>query len=158
MAKKAKTTHINVKVSVESIRDALRKLIVSGHSQLITDVIIGNLESTEVGLDQLYQSLSGVRVKFKYKVGDNVLAKPDSLYSWKFDINAMQETGQIIHGRVKAVIVEVDPYSKLPYGLQYTCVKSVSGVSGSTEQSSVDEDKICLEEEWPENMGDDLPF
>ena len=70
----AKKTHIDVKVSVESIRDSLRKRIVSENSALITNVIIGNLEKSEVGLEQLYKALSGVQDKMQFKVGDRVVA------------------------------------------------------------------------------------
>jgi ribosomal protein L21E len=155
-----KKTHIDVKVSVESIRDGLKKLIISEHSQLIADVIVSNLAQTDVGLAQLFRAMSGIRDKLKYKVGDSVLAVPGSLDSWEFDKDFMTQQGLIVQGRVKAKVLEVKPFKKEQYKLVYTCLK-MGRSEGKEVQSMVEEKDICYEEEWPENLdleGDDLPF
>lgn len=155
----AKKSHIDVKVSVESIRDSLRKLIVSVHSNLITDVIIGNLDKTDVGFDQLYKALSGVQELPKFKVGDHVMIKVTSLYTWQFDQAKTEDAGLTLQGRIKCLIIDIDPYKKDPYEVSYKAIKVVGGVDTETDlKSQVQENTMCLEEEWPTESNNDLPF
>jgi len=148
-------THIDVKVTVESIRDSLRKRIVSENSKLLTDVIIGNLNTTEVGMAQLFKALSGIEETISYKVGDFVMVKTEPLYGWKFDKDKTKEAGLIIHDRVRAQVVCIDKYKLNSLELSYI-VKDSDG-NDITVTSPVRVTAVCLEDEWP---GDDkdLPF
>ena len=148
-------THIDVKVTVESIRDSLRKRIVSENSKLITDVIIGNLNTTEVGMNQLFKALSGIEDKISYKIGDFVMVDTGPLYTWKFDKEKTREAGLIIQDRVRAQIIRIDKYRDTPLELKYN-VKDSDG-NDVTVTSTVRVTSVCLEDEWP---GDDkdLPF
>jgi hypothetical protein len=150
-------THIDVKVSVECIKDSLRKKIVSEHSALIANVIIGNLAVTEVGLEQLYKAMSGVYEAPKYKIGDLVRVKMDDLYSWNFDKQKTEELGTMIQGRILCQIREIDLTKLKPYNVGFT---AVSGDNTKELTCEVAEIKISLDDEWPENLEkeDDLPF
>lgn len=150
-------SHIDVKVSIDSIRDGLRKLLVSNHSALIANVIIGNLAPTEVGLEQLYKAMSGVYEKPKYKIGDLVRIKIEHLYSWQFDKTATEKEGNTIDGRLLCQIISIDPTKIAMYEVRY---QAVSGSVKKEITSMVGESKVHLDDEWPENMvkEDDLPF
>ena len=147
-------THIDVKVTVESIRDSLRKRIVSENSKLITDVIIGNLSITEVGLRQLFKALSGVEESVPYKVGDFVMVRIDPLYGWKFDKDKTKEAGLIIQGRVRAQIMAIKQYQDAAIELKYNVLDSNGGPIEVT--SPVRMNELCLEDEWPGEP--ELPF
>lgn len=148
-------THIEVKVTVESIRDSLRKRIVSENSKLITDVIIGNLSVTEVGMRQLFKALSGVEESVPYKVGDFVMVKIEPLYSWKFDKDKTKEAGLIIQGRVRAQIISIKPYQDAAVELKYSVLDSAGGPIDVV--SPVRMVELCLEDEWP-GEPEELPF
>jgi hypothetical protein len=151
-------THIEVKVSVESIRDSLRKKIVSEHSALIANVIIGNLASTEVGLEHLYKAMSGIQDKFKYKVGDLVRVEMDHLYSWQFDKDKTEQQCDVVQKKLLCQVRSINPAKKQAYELAYT---AISGASAPKEMTSmVAEEKMHLDDEWPEDLGEeeDLPF
>lgn len=151
----AKKTHIEVKVPVESIRDRLRKLLVSEHSQLIADVIVGNLSVTEVGLEQLFAAFAGIKDIRKYKVGDRVVCKAEVLYTWKFNKDDMAAAGQMHQGRVKGMIKDLNQYKKNMYEFEYT---AIDGGKSEVIANWVAESNICLEEEWPGEEDNDLPF
>ena len=149
-----KKTHIDVKVSIESIRDSLRKKIVSEHSHLIADVIMGNLVKTEIGLEMLFKALNGVITTPKYKIGDWILADYNSLYTWQFDKNKSEEL--LIQGKMRAQIREIDIFMPNPYKIGYKAFKSEEL---KELESDVQERYICLEDEWPLDPDPDaLPF
>jgi hypothetical protein len=152
-----KITHIDVKVSVECIKDSLRKKIVSEHSALMANVIIGNLEATEVGLEQLYKAMNGVYETPKYKIGDLVRVKIDDLYTWNFDKDKTEKLGTMIQGRLLCQIREIDLTKLKPYIVAFT---AVSGDNPKELTSPIAEAKMFLDDEWPENLEkeEDLPF
>lgn len=148
-------THISIEVSIESIRDSLRKKIISEHSQLIADVIIGNLKNTECGTEQLFKALNGIGDTPKYKVGDDVLVDMNALYTWQFDKDATEKLA--IKGKIKAKILSIDLFKRSSYEVSFkACQIKDSELKEFT--SMVNEARICLEEEWPFDSSDDLPF
>jgi len=149
-------THIEVKVTVESIRDSLRKRIVSENSKLITDVIISNLSVTEVGIKQLFKALNGIEESVPYKVGDFVMVKIEPLYGWKFDKDKTKEAGLIIQGRLRAQIIAIKLYQDAAVELKYSVLDS-SGEPIDV-MSPVRIHEVCLEDEWPGEPAEDLPF
>lgn len=151
----AKKTHINVEVSVADIRSSLRKRITSEHADLITDVIMGNLEKTEVGYRQVYLALSGVQEKLRFSPGDKVVVPVDHLSTWKFDKVKSSEAGLIHQGKVKAIVVGADPYVSYPYTVE-TMMKDSTGIEVKVV-SSVYSTVVEAEDEWPDPESD-LPF
>lgn len=147
-------THIEVKVTVESIRDSLRKKIVSENSKLITDVIIDNLSITEVGLKQLFRALSGIEDKIPYKVGDFVMVKIDPLYSWKFDKVKTREAGLIVQERLRAQIISIKPYHDASLEIQYDVLDSNEDTIRIVSPVRVTD--VCMEDQWPGESED--PF
>jgi len=153
----SKKTHIDVTISVESIRDGLRKLLISEHSALITKVIIGQLEKTDVGLEQLYKAMSGVQDKLKYKIGDYVMVSMDILHTWKFDKNKSEIAGLVKQNRMRGLIESVDPFLKYPYTIDIEVIDSMNQTVHI--HSPANDRYVCLEEEWPGDGPDsDLPF
>jgi hypothetical protein len=120
---------------------------------MITDVIMGNLDKTEIGLEMLFKALNGVITTPKYKIGDWVLADCDVLYSWNFD--KIKTESLLIQGRMRAQIRSIDMFQPNPYTVGYRAFK---GEELKDLQSDVQERYICLEDEWPLDPDDDLPF
>lgn len=145
---------IVVTITVESIRDRLYKMLVSEHSALIADVIIGNLNPTSVGLEQLYKAMSGIKDTLKYQVGDHVLIKKADSFAWKYSDDKMTEAGLMVKNYLKATIITADIYRKDSYKIKYLCVTEV----GQEEASQyVPESQLILEEDWSD-IAENLPF
>lgn len=150
-----KNSHITVKVPIQSIRDSLRKKIVSEHSDLITEIIMGNLLKTQVGLQQLYNAFGGVRDVYRFKPGDKVYIEIDSIgYSWKFNKDKTKLSDKYKDGRILSIVLAIDKHSQYPYKIQSTCLDD-TGTEVKIE-SDVMEERLALEEEWP--FDDGLPF
>jgi hypothetical protein len=149
-------THIDVKVTVESIRDSLRKRIVSENSKLLTDVIIGNLNTSEVGMTQLFKALSGIEDTIPYKVGDFLMVKISPLYGWKFDKEKTKEAGLIIQDRIRAQLVCINRYKETPLEVIYAVKDSEGDDINVTSPVRITD--ACLEDEWPGEFEKDLHF
>ena len=54
------TKSFNVEVHTKELSLLLEKVIVSSNAKLITKVIMGNLDTTSVGLQQLFKALNGI--------------------------------------------------------------------------------------------------
>lgn len=149
-----KKEHIDVQISIQSIRDSLRKRIVSENSDMITDVIIMNLKKSPRGLEQLYKALSGVRDELKFKPGDKVYADISYLHTWKFDKDKSSEAGLVINKKMLSLVTAVDPQDQYTYEVTTEALDH----SGTPIKvvSSVNEEHLYIEEEWPAD--DNLPF
>lgn len=151
--------HIDVKISIESVAENLRKLINSGHSQLITKTIINNLMTTDVGLEQLYKAINGIEDKLRFKIGDKVRIELDSLSTWNFDKKKTAESDYVFQGRMLGVITEIFPCKKYAYNISYTAIE-VGGEPKELNTAAL-EGNLYLDEEWPEIVKEkenDLPF
>lgn len=155
---KEKENHINIKVTVDEIRNSLLKMIVSEYSSVIVDVIIANLQITEVGMEQLYKAFSGIVVKSKYKIGDKVLVNMEDFYEWVlFDKERQKNAGKVHQGMIKGIVHEINMQLRAPYTIRSTIV----GWAGIDTEIKVNmkEYQVHLEDEWPgENTEEDLPF
>jgi len=151
-------THIDVKISIESIRDSLRKRIVSENSHMIANVIISNLEITDKGLEQLYKSLGGIQDTPKFKVGDWIRVNMDKVYSYQFDKDRTRKEGEVSQGALRCQITSVDMRKAYPYELVFKAYST--GGDQKEFTSAAKEEWLCLDDEWPEDLGidDDLPF
>lgn len=113
-------THIDIKVTLDELRLSLQKLIKSEHSSLITEVIVNNLKTTEVGLEHLYKSFSGMKVVPKFKVLDEIYVKYQYLGSWRNDKNTMIEHNMLFKDHVKAVVIGIDMTKNYSVQIKYT--------------------------------------
>ena len=139
---------INISVKASELQTELKKIIKSPHSELIAQVIIGNLNKTPEGLGQFFKSLSGITNELHWKVGMDVLIKKTALYSSKIDWEATIEQGLCHQELVKARITEIDLYQYAQVQIEFNIIDT-SGV-GVLSNQYVQEGYLLEGDEWPE--------
>lgn len=98
--------YINIKVKVEDIQQRLGKIINSDNAPLIAKIIIDNLLLTEKGIEQLYNSFSGIAPGTPFSPGDVVMVHHHSLPTWRMD---KERCKQIMEGDyIRAIIEGID--------------------------------------------------
>ena len=139
---------INISVKASELQTELKKIIKSPHSELIAQVIIGNLNKTPEGLGQFFKSLSGITNELPWKVGMDVLVKKTALYSSKIDCEATIKQGLCHQELVKARITEIDLYQYAQVQIEFNIIDT-SGV-GVLSNQYVQEGYLLEGDEWPE--------
>jgi hypothetical protein len=119
-------------MSKEDIKDILKRNISSCNKELISNVIIDNLSTTEVGLEQLYLALLGIEKTSEFAVDDNVLCDFVFLSTWRFDRTLFKENVDIIKGQVKCVVVEIDMTKESSVCVSYQAYKDSSATEKTT--------------------------
>jgi len=155
-----KKESVQVTVTLDEIRAGLQKLIRSDHSRAITDVILGNLALSEIGLEQLYKAFNGIVPVCKFKVLDEVYVDMSVCASWQFDKEKMKDAKMIFKGHIKAQITEINIYKRQPLRLSYKYIDN-SGVEQKYEHTWVEEKSVHLiTSEMIEDLKeeDQLPF
>lgn len=109
-----------IKIKIEDLRDKLERIIVSEHSSLIADVLIANLQKSEVGLRQCFLALSGIKETAKFNVLDRVLVPKDSVYSWEYSPENTEKAGLLHKGQLAGFIREIDLQKENSYDVEVT--------------------------------------
>lgn len=156
MTKKKESITINV--NVEDIQAGLRKLLRSEFAPLISQIIIDNLATTEVGLDQLYLAFSGIQKKIKFNVLDEVYVKKMKCATWKMDVDAMEKADIIFKGAVRAEITEIDPCRKDPIAIKYKIITHAGDTEEYLHTRISPEDAALITSDFLEMKDDTLPF
>ena len=148
---------INVNVSYSEIRLLLKKVLNTPHAELLSHVIMGNLDVSSHGLEQTYKALQGISNELPWKAGQHVLVKKEGVYNSQIDWNKMEEQGHVHQGYFKAVISKVDPYAYSPIFID---MKIVTALEVKDYTTSISLTYLKQGEEWPENLKaeEDLPF
>lgn len=123
-----------IEISLEDLRKRLKSLIKSENSELISTVIVNNLNTTEVGIDRLFNALSGIDFEPVFNIGDTLWVKFDDLYTWKLSRTFMEEAGLIEKGMVKVKILSISSVVNAPYYCVYQA-KNTKGDSIMEHQS-----------------------
>ena len=143
--------HITINITTDEIRSQLQKMLASSpHAKLISQVIVGNLSTTEVGLEQLYKAFTGIHTPLKYSLLQEVWIDYDASYSWKMDKKEMTDAGLVHQGRIKATILQIDQYREKPYRVSHNAIKD--GVTEVLDTLSVSETKVHPKDEYPLNQ------
>lgn len=151
-----KKDHILVKVPVNGIRESLVKIISSEHARLITNVIIEQLNHTEIGLDKLYMALSGVPFTYRFNILDEVWVNIDHLPGWRMNKDAMVKANLLKNNAyIKCTINKISPHRKHCYNVQFNILKP-GETEVSLEEYDITEDAVI--DQYPEMEGDTLPF
>lgn len=116
-------TPISITTDELTLRHALKKLIKSEHNELIAKIIIRHLAASEMGLNDLILSLSGITRHFKYKILDEIVIPYNTSYTWKINKQFSIDAGYIIKGElIKAVIIGINNVSANQYKITYKFV------------------------------------
>ena len=149
--------HINVIVKVDDIERALISMIDHRYKKEISAVIMNNLTGTELGVEQLYASFSGIVPRTDYKVGDKVLVDIKHLPSWRIDFDKTKEAGFVYQGKIKGVVESIDLSKTANIRVNYKFVDKSDGKI-KTEGWPCNEADIILANEEQVDYEDDLPF
>ena len=87
---------------------------------LLADIIVSNLNKTEVGIKHLVMGLWGITPKTDYRAGDTIKMNIKYLPKWRYDLPAMEKDSLIVDECVTAVIVDIDMYKKESLNISYT--------------------------------------
>lgn len=119
----SKKERITIEVSVDSIRQALKKVIKSEYAPIIVDAIVKHLEESEIGLEDLYHSLMGVERTFAFKPLDEVWVSIEHLPSWRMDKVKTIAAGLVFKDSfMKCKVVEINALSRTCYRLEFECI------------------------------------
>jgi hypothetical protein len=153
-----KKSYVDVRIEVEEVRAALKKIIRSDFNNLIAEVIIDNLNETEVGISQLYLAMSGVRKLPRFKVLDEIYAEVPSLASWRMDKSRMETEKMLFQGKVKCKITDINLQRRDSYHVEYTFLDNKLGSTPIKDTYWLNEDKMKLSTDKEIIEGEDLPF
>jgi len=142
------TKDITLTVSIDELALLLNKAFLKNpYKDILTKIIIGNLDTTSVGLNQLFKALNGIDNNIKWKIGMNVLVKENMLYSSSIDKAKMKENGMIHQGWFKAHIYNIDLYNSYPISIKFYVINNNEEKVEHTQTVSLD--YITEGEEWP---------
>jgi len=146
----------SVEIQNSEVTELLKKVIHSPHNEIITNIIIGHLNSTSQGLSQLFKALNGIDNKSKWKVGMNVLVKCSNLYNSNINIELMTEKGMFHQGYINAHITNIDPFN-------YSNIVIIYNIFNKKEEFeqcnySVNEQSIIEGECFPGETESEIPF
>lgn len=117
---------IQINLSEEDFKKALKSIIVHPNSKLIVDAIAGNLMQTSQGCSHLYKAMMGIEITPKFKVGDSVWIEETALPSWRMNIDKMKEDGKFFQGKLAGTIDQVNIYSSEMYTVMFIKYEAVS--------------------------------
>src|SRR3990172_8151564 len=110
---------VDIQITKDEIKALFSSIISSKYVKIIAEVVVGNLSTTEVGLSQLYKAMNGVFTPVNFKVGQSVFCKPDSLYSWNFDVSRMEQENYFMNGLIPCIVQEVNPHARNRVTVKY---------------------------------------
>lgn len=152
-----KEKQIAVQISYAELRQLLKKVLNTPHAELLSHVIMGNLEVSSHGLEQTYKAIQGITNELPWKAGQHVLVKKEGIYNSSIEWTKMEEQGLIHQGYMKGIISKVDIYSYSPV---FVDMKIVTALEIKDYNTSIGVSYLKPGEEWPENLKaeEDLPF
>lgn len=136
-------------VPTEELRVQLEEMLDSPHRDIIADIIIGSLDKTNAGLENLVKALYGYKFVPKYQVGEEIFVQSQHLASWRIDPVIMKEKGLLVNEGVRCKITDIDQYEASPYQVKYSWIND-RGESGE-DSYHVGEHNI-FREEFPEDL------
>jgi len=148
-----KIKDIAVQISYAELRQLLKKVLNTPHAELLSHVIMGNLDTSSHGLEQTYKAIQGISNELPWKAGQHVLVKKDGIYNSMIDWTKMEEQGLIHQGYMKGIISKVDVYSYSPVFVDITITTATETKIYNT---SIGLTYLRSGEQWPEE--EPLPF
>lgn len=153
------------RIHIEFSISEVKKMLIdkTGIQDDIASLIMGHINLSTMGLEQMAKALLGVFPKAKYKEGDFVYVKIKNLPGWKVDKDATAKLECATGDCVMAQITKVDVYSSNPYTANFTAMLNDGKVGQDTAvfmdreiESSVENPEEILE--IIENLNKPLPF
>ncbi len=132
--------------SKEDVIIALTKSMNISNAKGVATVIANVLSDYE--REMIIKSIAGIQPVAKYKVGDKLWAKMNSLYTWRFNIENCREKGIVFKDCLEVTIESIDLYKLAMYKVKYLCYKDDG--SDITEEIDIGEVAFLEPEEYPE--------
>lgn len=145
---------VNVELSYAEIRQLLKKILNTPHAELLSHVIMGNLDASNHGIIQTYKAMHGITNELPWKAGQHILIKKEGIYNSSIDWTKMNEQGYIHQGYMKGIISKVDIYSYSPV---FVDMKIVTASEVKDINMSIGLSYLKPGEEWPEKLTPEEP-
>lgn len=141
--------YFEIKMTKQDMVNLLEKELSScSYPKLVAETIIDNLALTEIGLQQVFKALRGLKVQLKYSLGDELWMSEDQLYTWRADKDKMRAEGLIHQGKLLVQIIELRPNSLEPYMVQYTYVNT-AGETLQEKNKTISEELLFPADQFP---------
>ena len=141
-------TEYNINLTEEEILQNLRQFITGNHADLVSEAILGLIDST-TDRTLLFKATLGIKFKHKYKVGDRVSVKEGELYAWSWNKEEMTNKGLLRNGRVEAVVSKILHWRDDHYEVKHYYIEEKTTVVKHTKHAT-SENGMSIQEQWPE--------
>jgi hypothetical protein len=135
-----------IEIPKDMLQNALRDVLKRAnhpHADLVSTVLVNNLERSEQGLTQTFLALMGSKIHIPFLPGDEVQVPVEHMSSWMIDKDAMIQAGFIVNGHIKGTIKKIDPYVNA--NVHFTFERIYSGKQ-ETYQSSIAHKHIFIDD------------
>jgi hypothetical protein len=149
--------YIEVKVKVKDIEAMLKDKLTGAYNKEVAQIVISNLKTTELGIEQLYNAFSGILPTTDVKVGDSVLINASTLPSWRIDFDKTKEAGFMYQSKMKGIVEYIDLCKIACYRVKYSYVDKSDGGKKEETWYCGNESITVVNEEIPDTE-DELPF
>jgi hypothetical protein len=155
-----------IEISCTDLRNLLAKYLKIDNSYEVANLIVGQMQLTEIGVSQLFKSLLGIFPTLEYKIGDFVWINIANLGSWRMDKVKTSTLPTCREDMLLCKIVETNVYRGSPYKVVFDIIRDketdiktdMSDVSASAIREKAEHylDILELLEKLKEDA--DLPF
>ena len=145
MDKESSEKQISISINQSELKKRLKSILKCPNSDIISEVIIGNLSNTDIGLEQLAKSFMGLEPILKFNVLEEVLISFNGAYAWKINKElTLKDLRYSYKGLIKAEIIDVNPYSIAPYEISYKYIPVSSITDDEVEMSTHWVSEVCI--------------
>lgn len=141
--------HFDVRITMEDMQQLLeQELSASPNKKILAEIIIGNLNLTEIGLQQTFKGIMGIKNILKYKEGEKLWMDADKLYSWRADKTKMIENNMIFQDKVPVEVIKLRPYNSETYQVKYEYMNS-AGEKIIEDHCTISEEYLIPKDNFP---------
>lgn len=143
---------INISLTEAEFNSAIAAVITGPNRDLVTNCILFGILDTvsHDSRQKFFKATMGITPSTKFMKGEKVLIKADRVGDWAFDKAAMETEHVTKDGKLRALIVEVNPWKDHPYMLKYDYIHTDG--TRKTDKYSVSEVSLEPAEEFPEEF------
>lgn len=125
---------IEIQISLDVIKQKLKIALEKGgepHAELVTKIMVENLELTEMGISQLLMAFMGIERQISWVVGDECMVHPDKITSYSWERDLTEKAVPFYKGYVKGKILTIDLRKKKSITFGFTGIYSTNSTAVS---------------------------
>lgn len=123
---------IEIQISLDVVKQKLKSALEKGgepHAELITKMIVENLEISEMGISQLLLAFMGIEETTSWVVGDECMVHPDKISSYSWERDLTEKAVPFYKGHVKGKITAINLRKKKPVTFGFTGIYSTNSTT-----------------------------